>query len=159
AIACDAAARARAERGHLDVLTHRERAERAAVLKRAREPVPAAAVRAPPRDQLLPERDRARGREVESGEDVDGRRLAGAVRPDKSDDLVTVEREVHRPQGVDALEGARDAGGPETASGPPARLTRDVVRQLRSETAQLLRGVQLDELRLRVLHLDDPVRA
>src|SRR5207247_5623160 len=42
--------RARTERGHLDVLTHRQAAERAAGLKRARGPAAAAAVRAPRRD-------------------------------------------------------------------------------------------------------------
>ena len=39
-----------AERGDLDVLAHRQRAERVAVLKRAGEPVAATPVRAPRRD-------------------------------------------------------------------------------------------------------------
>ena len=52
-------------------------------------------------------------------EEVDERRLPGAVRPDQADDLVTVQLERDALERVDPLERARDGGGPERSSGPP----------------------------------------
>ena len=87
-----------AERRDLDVLPHRQSAERAAVLERPRDPGAAAPVRAPAGDVALAELDRARRRGVEAAEHVHERRLAGAVRADQADDLVPVqlERDVRR---------------------------------------------------------------
>ena len=65
------------------------------------------------------ELDGALVREVEPGEDVHERRLAGSVRADETDDLVPVQLERHAPKRLHALEGARDGGGPERCSGPP----------------------------------------
>ena len=61
---------------------------------------------------------------VEAGEDVDERRLAGAVWSDQPDDLVTVQLERDALQRAHARERARHAGGPERCSGPPASLLR-----------------------------------
>src|SRR6185437_12883380 len=83
--------RADAERGHLDVLAHRQVAEPTGMLERPREPVAAAAVRRPARDVTLVELHRAAVRTVEAAEDVDERRLAGAVRADQPDDLAGPE--------------------------------------------------------------------
>ena len=58
--------------------------------------------------------------EVEAGDDVDERRLAGSVRADEPDHLVPMELERHVPKGLHPLEGTRDRGGPERCSGPPA---------------------------------------
>ena len=79
------------ERRDLDVLAHREVAERPAVLERAREAVAAAAMRRPACDVALPERDRALVGTIEAAEHVDERRLAGAVRPDQPDDLAAAQ--------------------------------------------------------------------
>ena len=67
------------------------------------------------------ELDRAGGREVEAGEDVDEGRLAGSVRADQADDLVAVQLERDVAERVEPFEGARDGGGPESVSGPPGR--------------------------------------
>ena len=64
------------------------------------------------------ELDRPGIRKVEPRDDVDERRLSGAVGPDQADDLVTTELERHVLQRLDALERPRDTGGPER-SGPP----------------------------------------
>ena len=101
-----AAARADAERRDLDVLAHRQRAERVAVLERAREPVPAAAVRRPARDVAALELDRAARRPVEAAEHVDERRLAGAVRADQADDLAAPQLERDAAERLHALERA-----------------------------------------------------
>ena len=111
-----------AERGDLDVLAHREPAERAAVLERAREAGAPASVRSPARDVAPFELDRPLVREVEPGEDVHERRLAGAVRADQPDHLVAVELERDVAERLHPGEGTRDAGGPERGSGPPCLL-------------------------------------
>ena len=69
-----------AERRHLHVLPDGEPAERAAVLEGAREPGPAPAMRPPARHVPSFELDRAVVGEVEPGENVHERRLAGPVR-------------------------------------------------------------------------------
>ena len=51
-------------------------------------------------------------RQVEAGEQVDERRLAGAVGPDQAHDLSGRELEVDVRERLDALERARDAEGP-----------------------------------------------
>jgi hypothetical protein len=106
ASACRAGTGACAERGHLDVLAHGQCGERATVLERAREPDPAAPVRAPRSDVAPLELHRPRGGKVEAGQHVDEGRLARAVRPDQAHDLVTVELERHASERVNPLEGA-----------------------------------------------------
>jgi hypothetical protein len=73
------------------------------VLKRAREPDAAAAVRAPRRDVASLELHRP-SRKVEVTEHVDERRLARAVRPDQAHDLVAVQFDRDAPKRMDALE-------------------------------------------------------
>jgi hypothetical protein len=115
---CLAGPGAHAERRDLDVLAHRQRLERAAVLERPREPGPSAPVRGPARHVATLELDGALVREVEAGENVDERRLAGAVRADQPHDLVPVELERHAAERLHALERTRDGSGPEGSSGP-----------------------------------------
>src|SRR5947208_1027295 len=117
-----AAPRADAEGGDLDVLAHGERPERAAVLERARQPGSGAPVGAPAGDLATAQLDGARGRQVEAGEEVDERRLAGAVRADEADHLVAVQLERDFLQRPDALEGTRNGGGPKGLFGPPLEL-------------------------------------
>ena len=82
------------------------------MLERAREPGAPAAVRAPARDLAAVELDRAGGREVEPGHQVDERRLARAVRADQADDLVLVQLERDVVERLHALERARDGDAP-----------------------------------------------
>ncbi len=82
-----------AERGHLDVLARREAGEEPPLLVRPRQPGPRPAVGRPRRDRLTRELDLALGRGVEARDDVDERRLPGAVRADQPDDLVAMQLE------------------------------------------------------------------
>ena len=68
-----------------------------AVLKGAGETVTAAPVSRPTGDVAALELDSALGRPVEAAEHVHERRLAGAVRPDETDDLTTMQVEGHAP--------------------------------------------------------------
>ncbi len=54
-------------------------------------------------------------RQVEAGQQVDERRLAGAVRADQAEHLVGRELEIDVLERLDALEDAGDAEGPERA--------------------------------------------
>ena len=83
------------------------------MLEGAREPVAPAAVRRPARDVLLAEDDGAAVGLVEAAEDVDERRLAGAVRPDQADDLAAVQVEIDDVECLHPIEGPRNGGGPE----------------------------------------------
>jgi hypothetical protein len=74
---------------------------------------------APTGDVALAELDDAGARQIEAGEHVHERRLAGAVRPDEADNLLPVELESHLPQSVDAFEGTGNGGGPKSLFGPP----------------------------------------
>jgi hypothetical protein len=89
------------------------------VLERPRKTRSAAAIRTPARDISPFELDRPARRAVEAADDVDEGRLAGAVRADQTDDLTAAKLEGDVPQRVDALEGARNGGGPERRTGPP----------------------------------------
>ena len=111
--------RSNAEPRNLDVLPHRQTTKRSAVLEGPGETCPPAPVRPPARDVAAFELDRSLVREVEPGEDVHERRLAGAVRADEADDLVPVQLERDVAERLHAVEGTRDAGGPERGSGPP----------------------------------------
>jgi hypothetical protein len=116
------------ERGDLDVLAHAEAAERVAVLERAREAAPPAAVRRPGGHVLAVELDRPGVGAVEAAEHVDERRLAGAVRADQPDDLAARELEGDAAERLHPLERAREPGGPERVRpGPPVRPARNRV--------------------------------
>ena len=118
------AARARpgadAERRHLDVLAHRQVAERVAVLERARETVPGPPVRRPARDVAVAERDPALVRPVEPAEHVDERRLAGAVRADQADDLAAAQLERDAAERLDARRTTARQRRPEAFRAPSA---------------------------------------
>src|SRR6266496_1763535 len=107
------------ERGDLDVLADGEGPQRAAVLERARQAGARPSMSAPAGDVAIAELDRARVRQVEAGEHVHERRLAGAVRPDQTDDLPRVELERDLLQRLDACEGTANGGGPKGFFGPP----------------------------------------
>jgi hypothetical protein len=106
------------ERGDLDVLSHGQAAERAAVLKRPRQTVPTASIGPPARHVAALELDAPSVGKVETRKDVDERGLARAVRADEADDLMPMEFERDVAKRLNALESARDAGGPERSSGP-----------------------------------------
>ena len=89
------------------------------MLERPRQPSPPALVRTPARDVTPFELDGALVREVEPRQDVHERRLPGAVRADETYDLVPVQLERDVAERLHAVEGTRDAGGPERGSGPP----------------------------------------
>jgi hypothetical protein len=74
---------------------------------------------APAGDVAIAELDRARRRQVEAGEHVDERRLAGAVRPDQPTTSRAVELERDLLQRLDACERTRNGGGPKGFFGPP----------------------------------------
>ena len=96
-----------------------ERPERVAVLERAREPVPAAAVRRPPRHVAALERDRAgvgRSKPLSTFTSVDLPAPFGPIRPTTSPRRSS---SVTPRSACDALERPRDGGGPERPSGPP----------------------------------------
>src|SRR5262249_54872559 len=116
--------RSHPERRNLDVFADAQAPEGAAVLERPRKPSSPPAARAPARDVTASELDGARRREVEPADDVDERGLAGAVRADQPDDLVTMEFECDVVERRKALERARDGGGPESVPGPPVLLQR-----------------------------------
>ena len=86
----------------------------------------------PTRDHAVVELDGSRCREIEAGQQVDERRLAGTVRADQADDLVPMEGERHALDGVNPLERAGHADGPECVPGPPAVVRMLPFRQPRS---------------------------
>jgi hypothetical protein len=92
------------------------------VLKRSRQARAPAALRRPARDLAALELDRAARREVEAGDQVDERRLAGAVRTDQPDDLFPPELEIDAVERLDPFEVAGDADRPEYRSGRSAFL-------------------------------------
>ena len=111
-------AEARAERGHLDVLAHRQLPEGAAVLEGARQPAAGAAARAPASDLPALELDRALARNVEPAEHVDERRLTGAVRADQPHHLVPVQLERHVLQRARTPSNDRETEEARRSSGP-----------------------------------------
>ena len=84
------AASADPERSDLDVLPNGQRSKRAAVLEGAYHAGPRPSMSAPTGDVSVAELDGAGSRQIEAGEHVHERRLAGAVRPDEADDLMGV---------------------------------------------------------------------
>ena len=126
-----AAARVRADE---DVLEHRHRPEELDVLERARDPAPDDLVHGRLQERLAGELDLALVRRVEPGDDVEGRRLAGAVRPDQADDLTLGDVEGDAVEGDDPAEPASDV--PQREQGHrPAYLIR-VGSQMAKEPAR-----------------------
>src|SRR5262249_3776640 len=87
-----------------DVLENRHRPEDVDVLERAGDAAPHDRVRRLAQEALAREDDRARVGLVEAGDQVEERRLAGAVRPDQPDDLAGLDVERHVVDGDDAAE-------------------------------------------------------
>ncbi len=75
------------------------------MLKGPREALPTPAMRTPASDVTTFELDDAGVGEVEAGDDVDERGLAGPVRSDETDDLVAAQLQGHVAKGVHPLEG------------------------------------------------------
>ena len=101
-------------------------------------------------------------RQVEAGEQVDERRLAGAVGADQAEHLARRELEVDVRERLDALERARDAEGPKRVRAlgsshvlPPSMSARRACASV--DVGDLLRRVLADVLRHVVVDLDDPV--
>ena len=86
--------RSRREGRHLDVLEAREPREQPHVLKRPHDACRRELGGSPRRDVASVEMDRARRRPLEAREDVDERRLAGAVGPDQTEDLAAAHGEI-----------------------------------------------------------------
>src|SRR5436190_11589194 len=97
----------------LDILAHREAAERVTVLERPRESQSPAPICRPSRHVAILEQHAAVRRTIEAAEDVDERRLAGPVRPDQADDLALPQLERDVAERLDTRERTRDGGGPE----------------------------------------------
>ena len=87
-----------------EVLAHRRALHQPDVLERAPEPERGPLVHGQVGDLLAPVDDAAAVGRVEAGDDVEQRRLAGAVGTDHADDLVLVDGDAHVQVGLDATE-------------------------------------------------------
>jgi hypothetical protein len=95
-------------RGH-HVLPHGHVEEEAERLERPRDPLARDPVRIEPRDALAGEDDVAVGRLVDSRDEVEERRLAGAVRADDADDLALADVQIEVRHDAEPAECHRDA--------------------------------------------------
>src|SRR5690349_10468322 len=87
-----------------EVLEHGGVLEQLDVLERPRDAAPRDLVRRHPRDVLAVEDQTARGRLVDARDQVEDRRLAGAVGPDDREDLARLDLEAHAVDGPEAAE-------------------------------------------------------
>src|SRR6202011_1528881 len=88
------------------------------------DPAPRDLVGIEPHDALAGEEDVAAGRLVQSGDEVEQRRLAGAVRADHAHDLALVDVQVELGQDVEAAERHRDSAQVEELLGHQMISTR-----------------------------------
>src|SRR5205085_1046654 len=91
-----------------DVLAHGHRVEELDVLERARDAAPDDPVRRRAEEAPAGQAELAGVGPVEAGDNVEERRLAGAVRPDQPDDLVLARVERDTVEGDDAAEAPAD---------------------------------------------------
>jgi len=91
-----------------DVLEHRHPREEHHVLERARDSEPDDPVRAHTEQIATVEVDPALVGRIQARDDVEERRLAGAVRPDQPGDLLLLERERDVVERQDAAEAPSD---------------------------------------------------
>src|SRR3989442_5383077 len=103
------------QRADHDVVEHAQSREWAHDLERAREPELADRVRLEAQERAPAEADLSRVRRQETGEQIEGRRLAGAVGPDEAEHLALGQREVETGDGVDAAEVFRESARLEQA--------------------------------------------
>ena len=96
-------------RGRHDVLLHRHVQEQPQRLERARDPARGDLVRLEAEQRLALEPDVAGVGLVDAGDEVEERRLAGAVRPDHADDLALVDVQVELVDAREPAEALRDA--------------------------------------------------
>ena len=73
--------------------------------------------RVPAGDRLAADEDLAAGRLDHAGEDLDQRRLAGAVVADQADDLAAVDMKIDAAERIDAAVGFRDVAKLDQALG------------------------------------------
>ena len=112
------------------VLEHGHRPEELDVLERARDTLAHDLVRGCLEDRRAVEQHLAGVRPVQARDDVEGRRLAGAVRPDQAGDVPFLDLERHAVERDDSAEAQGDVpyleeGHPqETLNGPRARWQR-----------------------------------
>src|SRR4029079_2652299 len=104
-------------------------------------------VRLEPDDASAVEGDRARLRSIDAGDEVEERRLAGAVRPDHAHDLALVDVEVEPVDHAQAAEGERDALQLEqrhqtisTRRSPSSPLGRRIIRPIRIRPSTMYRA-------------------
>ncbi|ORE91538.1 membrane associated protein [Stappia sp. 22II-S9-Z10] len=97
-------------RHHHQILAHRQRVELLGELKGAQQAAPEELVRGEAGDVLAVQPHGAGGRRIEPGDDVEERRLAGAVGADQPGDGAAPDRQRHVTHGVDAAEPLRQAG-------------------------------------------------
>src|SRR5207253_755217 len=86
------------------VLDDRQRAERADHLEGARDPELGAAEGGEPGDVGAVEADAAGIRRGGPGDEIEERRLAGAVRPEEAEELALLDVEIHAAHGLDPAE-------------------------------------------------------
>ena len=98
-----------AVRGRHHVLAHAHVEEQPQRLERAGDPALRDLVRLESLDALAGEHDVSVGRLVDAGDQVEERRLPGAVRADHADDLALVDVEVEIVDDREAAERHRDA--------------------------------------------------
>src|SRR2546422_1430377 len=101
------------EAGDLHVLERAERGERRGDLERAAHAARPDRVRREPQDLLPAVRDRAVVGAEQAGQDVEERRLAGAVRADERADLAARQVEAHAVDRTDTAERLTDVDDPE----------------------------------------------
>ena len=141
-----------------DVLQYRHVAEEAQVLERARDPALDDEVRRQTGDVLAEEQDVPAVGRVHAGDQVEERRLAGAVRADQGDDAAGLDAEVHVLDRGDAAEGLEQLldlehrrSGLELARGGHAQI--DVDGPARGQCRLLLERQRLGRARRR----DEPL--
>src|SRR5436190_4905004 len=98
---------------HEQVLEDAHVAEQARDLEGAHEPAQRDLVRREAEEALALERDLAGARALDPGDEVDERRLAGAVRSDDATDLAGLDREAHVVRRDEPAEALRQPPGRE----------------------------------------------
>src|SRR5262249_40606533 len=115
-----------------DVVDRGEAVERPNVLERARDPARAPAMGRQRGDVLAAQADASPVGTHGAGDQVEERRLAGAVRPHDPDDGASPDLEAHAPDRLHAREGLRDTFEGEQGRDGGQRTRGDEIRIARS---------------------------